>query len=362
MPRAISRRDFIYAGAVGGTAIAAGIAAERSGQAVQAGGLGGGTTKVVARRSGSISGDIRDCVNALSGGSGIGAFVQPGQKVAVKVNASWAYNHEPENPSVSPEVVRQVVILVKSAGPSKITVFDKTLDGDMYHPITDIADAARSAGAQVIIERNPSQSKFVSKSLSGAVLKATKVWKVLDEADVLINVPKLKHHGGAGVTISLKNHLGSIYDRGAVHGAGIQQGIADLNTCSSIRGKHRLTICDAIRPMVNNGPKWGPCVHYGGILAGTDPVAVDVIGTEILRKLPGNTVPANPSHIAKAAALGLGTSNRSSILFDEHPAYGEPVPEVPLSYVLAGAAAAGLAARFGGGCPGRGPGRGPRSP
>lgn len=40
--------------------------------------------------------------------------------------------------------------------------------------------------------------------------------QILD-CDVWINVPILKHHGGANLTISMKNHMGIVWDRGAFH-------------------------------------------------------------------------------------------------------------------------------------------------
>jgi len=47
----------------------------------------------------------------------------------------------------------------------------------------------------------------------------TQVSKILTQCDVVINVPILKHHGGAGVTMAMKNMYGVIKNPNAQHGA-----------------------------------------------------------------------------------------------------------------------------------------------
>ena len=295
-----------------------------------------GNTTVVARKNGSVAEMVGECVDYLGG---IGSFVSPGQNVAIKVNGSWSVS----TANTSAEVVRQVCLLVNTAGPSKVTVYDHTIDGSWgWGPIES---AATSAGAEAVILGND-DSDYVTKSVPGVGLTSCKVAKVLDQADVLINVPKLKTHSSAKVTVSLKNHLGTVLDRGAIHdggGHGLSQGIADLNTCGTIRNKHRLNIVDAINPMVKNGPKYGDYSDYSGILAGRDCVATDYIGTQIIRRY-NSGVPENPSHITKAAALGLGTNDPGEISFNERDV-GAPVPEIPIPYAVAGLAALAVLAK-----------------
>ena len=334
MRNTFSRRDFILTGAVGTGAIAVGLA--NSGNRASSMGLGGGSTTVVARKNGSVAEMVQGCVNRL-GGMG---FVS-GRKVVVKVNGSW---RNPEA-DTSPEVVRQVCLVAAASGASQVKVYDHTIQGGPSSPSSSwksIASAAQSAGAHAVILGNDS-SDYVARSVSGVSLTTAEIAKVLDQADVLINVPKLKTHSGAGVSASLKNHLGTARDRGAIHSAGLSQAIADLNTCSAIRGKHRLSIVDAIEPMVTEGPSTGTHASYNGILAGTDPVAVDYIGTQIIRRYnPGLT--QNPSHITKASQLGLGTNDPASIDFDEADV-GMPVPELPLALPVAGAIGLALMSR-----------------
>lgn len=45
-------------------------------------------------------------------------------------------------------------------------------------------------------------------------MKKAKVHEAILNCDVWINVPILKNHGGANLTISMKNHMGIVWDRG----------------------------------------------------------------------------------------------------------------------------------------------------
>ncbi len=69
------------------------------------------------------------------------------------------------------------------------------------------------------------------------------------ECDVFINVPVLKHHGGAGITMGMKNLMGTVWNRGEFSLEGASPGIAD---CSLFR-KPALTVIDAYRMMTRNG-------------------------------------------------------------------------------------------------------------
>jgi uncharacterized protein (DUF362 family) len=246
--------------------------------------------------------------------------------------------------STDREVVRQIILLTKTAGPSEITVYDHVQFKSSGW--SAIVRATKSAGADYI-ELGTIASNYVSKSIPGVDLKYAQLGRVLEEADVLINVPILKTHGLAEVTIGLKNHLGTVLDpRGRFHPSRsdvIHQRIADLNTCPMIRSKHSLTIVDALSPIVYGGPGHGVHANYNGVIAGIDPVATDYIGTQIMRRYnPGLT--SSPLHIEKAAAHGLGTNDPNQIVFDERDVSAH-IPELSLPLAIAGMAGMATLAR-----------------
>lgn len=102
----------------------------------------------------------------------------------------------------------------------------------------------------------------------------------------LINVPVLKDHDLVGVSISLKNHLGSINNPNKFHLNNGNPYIADLNLSPLIRDKTRLIICDAIITSFDGGPSYTPngTCKSNLILVSKDPVALDYIGLLYIEK------------------------------------------------------------------------------
>jgi uncharacterized protein (DUF362 family) len=335
----ITRRDFIRASSVGAGTVLTGLHGAKQGLASTNGSF------VVARRHGTVEEMVGQCVETLGG---IERFVPDGAKVVIKPNMSF----NDTSRCTSPEVVREIVRLVKSANPAEITVYDHVIEGRRpWVAFKNIASVVEAEGCRAL-DLHWDKEDYVERDVPGVGLKLTHVARVLDEADVLINMPHLSYWSN-----SLKNHLGSILYRGleeqdipdmriTPHGciAGLEQGIADLNSCPSIRSKHVLSIIDGIHPRVDTGATYD---DYNGIIAGTDPVATDYIGTMIVKRI---TPSINPyPHIQKAAALGLGTNNPFNIAFEENDV-SAPIPEfgLPLTLVgMAGLAGMALARRSG---------------
>ncbi len=157
------------------------------------------------------------------------------------------------------------------------------------------------------------------------------------KVDKIINVPVLKDHGSAGVTLALKN-----LSHGLVNNVSRSHATAETNACNlfiptvvalpQIRQKVVLHVLDGLKAVYQGGPgararfTWA----YRSLFFATDPVALDSVGWEIVdakRKevgLPpvaqsgrmGN--PPNPregfdtrqpQHIPLASAVGLGVSD-----------------------------------------------------
>ena len=111
--------------------------------------------------------------------------------------------------------------------------------------------------------------------------------KILTQrSNLLINIPVLKDHDGAGVTIAMKNMYGVIHNPNKYHPNGCNPYIADLNMLPEIRTRMRLTICDATTAMYDGGPGFKPehSWHYNGLLVSRDPVALDYTGWQIIER------------------------------------------------------------------------------
>ena len=142
----------------------------------------------------------------------------------------------------------------------------------------------------------------------GKNMKKAKIHEAILNCDVWINVPILKNHGGANLTIAMKNHMGIVWDRGYFHQNDLQQCIADICT---MQKKAVLNVVDAYRIMKTNGPRGrsaSDVVLAKGLFVSPDIVAVDTAAAKFfnqVREMPLDKV----GHLAKGEALKVGTMN-----------------------------------------------------
>ena len=110
--------------------------------------------------------------------------------------------------------------------------------------------------------------------------------------------------------MTLKNMFGAIHNPNKYHLNVGDPYIADVYMLPSIRKKVRFTICDAIIAQYEGGPSYMPQWNwsYNGLIMGTDPVALDYTGWQIIEeeRLKNNlkTLKADnrePTYIATAA-------------------------------------------------------------
>jgi len=137
----------------------------------------------------------------------------------------------------------------------------------------------------------------------------------------LVNVPVLKDHGKAGITLSLKNHYGTIDNPMDCHPNHCDPFTAKINAASQIKDKTRLIICDAAYGIYKGGPLGSPQWKHNSILASTDPVALDYTGMQIInakrKQNDLDLVTDMAVHVKSAQTLGLGTCNPGNIQVKE---------------------------------------------
>jgi uncharacterized protein (DUF362 family) len=104
--------------------------------------------------------------------------------------------------------------------------------------------------------------------------------------DAVINLPVLKDHGIAGVTVALKNIFGAIHNPNKYHINVGNPYVADVYMLPPIRQKVRLTICDATTAQYEGGPSYMPqwTWPFNGLIVALDPVALDCTGWQIIEQ------------------------------------------------------------------------------
>jgi uncharacterized protein (DUF362 family) len=289
----ITRRDFLKrAAALGAAAVGIGDLAAIHGDSAEA---ASSATIAVASKAQPAE-LVRAAVEALGG---IGKFLKRGDRVVVKPNIGWARKPE-QAATTNPEIVAEIVRLCRQAGAREVQVVDHAVDRPdaLVLQMTGIEAAARKAGARVSLASSPALYEKVALP-EGRAVKSIDVIRDLRRADVFINVPIAKVHNTTGLTLSLKNLMGAVWDRGAFHrSSSLDQAIAD---CAAAVRPH-LIILDANRILLTNGPKGpGRTADKGIVVAGTDPLAVDAYAATLFERRPEQI-----GHLKRAHAAGVG--------------------------------------------------------
>ncbi len=248
---------------------------------------------------------------AIAEMGGMGKFIKKGDKVVVKPNIGW--DKSPElAANTNPKLVSAVIKECFKAGAIEVTVFDHTCDDwRKCYANSGIEAAAKEAGAKVVPAHQESYYKQVSLP-NGKSLKTTKIHEAIVDCDKWINMPVLKNHGGAQMTISMKNYMGIVWDRGFFHANDLQQCIADVCTYDK---RPVLNIVDAYRLMKTSGPRGksaADVVLTKGLFMSQDIVAVDTAAVNFfsqVRDMPLDKV----SHISKAQDHKLGNMDLSKL-------------------------------------------------
>lgn len=204
-------------------------------------------------------------------------IVHPGQCVGLKVNSLGG-----RGLSSNPVLVEAICERLQQAGirAADIVVWDR-----------DTRELER-AGFRISASGNQVQCFGTDRvgyedDLAAWGSVGSRLSKILTRrCDVLIGVPVLKDHDGAGVTMALKNMYGAIHNPNKYHPNGCDPYIADVNMLPEIRTRMRLTICDATTACYEGGPAYKPQYswHENALIASQDPVALDTTGWQIIER------------------------------------------------------------------------------
>ncbi len=237
---------------------------------------------------------------------GMKKYVKKNQTVVVKPNIGWDTIPE-RGANTNPKLISQIVKHCFEAGAKDVYVFDHTCDNwTRCYSNSGIEKAAKDAGAKMVPGNSESYYQEV-KIPNGEILKETKVHELILESDVFINVPILKNHGAARLTIAMKNLMGVVYDRKYWHRNNLHQCIADFATYR----KPDLNIVDAYAVMKKNGPRGvseADVVSLKSQIISTDMVAADTAAAKLF-----GMEPSEIDYITYADKMKVGTMDLSKL-------------------------------------------------
>lgn len=235
---------------------------------------------------------------------GIDHFISKQDVVAVKPNISWA--RAPHLAATThPEVLEAVVELCLEAGAKKVVIADHTIhDARRCFAITGAGMVAKNTGADLVYPRTSLMRKM---NLHGHRLNVWPVFVPLVEADKVINLPVAKVHVLSGLTLGMKNWIGAVGGRRNALHQDIHMSIVDLARFFN----PTLTLIDAIRIMIHNGPSGGSARDVSvsnRLILSNDPVAADAKAAALF-----DFRPQDIGFIQLGSKWGLGTYELQNI-------------------------------------------------
>lgn len=256
---------------------------------------------------------LRDAFDLLGG---IKTLIRPGKRILIKPNLVY-----PALPPVTtnPKIIESVVQLVKETNPKEIWIGEssswsgKSLYGvghwdnkDVFTK-TKIVEVAKRTGAKIL---NFDEEDVLEVDIpEGIILRQTKVFRPVLEADFLINIPVLKTHNETLVTLGIKNLHGTIHDSQKMmfHRNDLPQKLVDL----SKKIKSHLTIIDGIVGMEGFGPTMGRGVRMDTLILSTDIVAADACASAVMGIDP---LEVETTRLAYSQGLGVADLGKIEVV------------------------------------------------
>ncbi|NOX89000.1 MAG: DUF362 domain-containing protein [Calditrichaeota bacterium] len=203
-------------------------------------------------------------------------IVQPGEVIGLKVNCLSGRG------STHRELVEAIAERLRQAGirESDIIIWDR-----LNKDLEECGFKIRYKGKGVKCFGNDAVGFAPNLQVFGQA--GSLVTRILTNlCDGIINIPLLRDHSIAGVSIALKNLFGAIHNPNKYHLNKGDPYIADVNSFPVIRKKVRFTIVDAIEAQYHGGPSFMPQWRwkFGGLLVGYDRVAIDYTGWRIIEE------------------------------------------------------------------------------
>ncbi|NQT27335.1 DUF362 domain-containing protein [candidate division KSB1 bacterium] len=278
---------------------------------------------------------------------GISDVVSASDKVAVKINLTGGSGYDgnaklqgyalTEAMWTHPTVLRAVCELLIDHGvsASNITIVEALYDMAGFNNF-GYKDVKDDLGLQLVnLNEAAPYADFMEKSTGDDHFNYSSFTlnRILDEVDVYVSIPKMKHHYEAGVTHSMKNQVGmtplSYYGSGyraSLHGgANIKQYLPRTIVDLALARPVNLAVIDGIINANGGEGVWNDTfepAEYHLLLAGKDPVATDSICSLQMGNNPEADqfqLPRNGSaqycdnYLKLASELGMGTNTLSEI-------------------------------------------------
>lgn len=225
-------------------------------------------------------------------------FKRKPKKVAIKPNLCYYFDYS-TGETTDPKFVSALINVLRKRLSSNLEIFVVESDASAMRcnyafKILGYEKMAKKKGVKLV-----NLSKERNKQIE---VRTEDTWcrfcvpKTISEADLLVNVPKIKYaHASVKITCSLKNIYGcNAYPKKSIYHTALDESIVGINKVI----KSQLIVVDGIIVKGMNTKR------LGLVMASTDPVAIDAAASKIAG-LNHQSV----RHIALASREGIGNAH-----------------------------------------------------
>ncbi len=246
---------------------------------------------------------------------GLGAYVRPGQKILIKPNL---LSPRPPETAVTthPALIMAIAEAIKKQGalpfigdsPGGFGVLERI---EQLWEVTGMKQAAAASGA-TLVNFEKSRVKELEISFGKKKIKIPVAACVLEDFDVVINVPKFKTHDLTITTGAIKNMFGVMPGLTKIRFhklAPKKETMSELLVALFAQVIPQLNIMDGIIGMEGEGPgSSGTPINTGFLLAAENALALDIVQASIMG-ISLSKVPV----IVSAVKAGLGPKTMAEV-------------------------------------------------
>ncbi len=269
-------------------------------------------------RARSLPYDLERCLAPLGG---VARFAKRGDRVLIKPN--FGVPRPPDSAVITdPNLVLALADLFLAHG-AQVTIGESCVTGFELAKVFEVLDIPARAAARGVALVDLRRDRWVELAVPDPlVLASVRIARTALEADLVVNVPKMKTHVETTVTLAVKNVKGVLVgnEKARLHQLdaplpdlnALEAAVADLNAVVP----RTLNLVDGIVAMEGGGPLEGDPVAMGVLLAGDNRVAVDLVACDLM-----GIDAAAVQHLRLAAKRGLGPAALAEVqLVGDDPA------------------------------------------
>jgi uncharacterized protein (DUF362 family) len=196
--------------------------------------------------------------------------------------------------------------------PGLVDIVDLNYDNIHFEPVPDPQDSGIGALQRIGAEARPAElfGREAYVPGTGELREGYHIPETILTCDKLISVPAMKTHT-CGTTLVMKNYIGilpnhpsGIVRKANIHQGDMQKGFIDLFSYHPAD----YSVIEGFCSTEGNGPQWGDNIRHNVVIATSDPVAADAIGSTVM-----GFNPMDIDYLYYAAQKGFGTFDLNEI-------------------------------------------------